>query len=210
MAKLTLNAHPRTVTGRKVSQLRAAGMVPVVVYGDVANPLNLQVGTRSLEAVLHHGGFSQLVEVSVEGGGLHNILIREVQRHPVSKDYLHADFYAVSMTEKQEVEVPLVANGRPTAMLTGLMIYQAMDTVRISALPADIPASIEFDITNLTTEEPVTVGMLPAVPGVEFIGDPNEIVISMIATREETIEEPVEDAAAEPEVLAKGKQDEEE
>ncbi len=208
MSDLKLDAQPRTLTGRKVRQLRSQGLVPVVVYGKRQKPMNLQVQARSLERVLHQGGTSQLVQVQVEGGESLNVLIREVQRHPVNHQYLHADFYAVNMAEKQQVEVPVVAVGRPESLATGLMMLQALDSVEVEALPADIPASIEVDVTGLALDEPITVADLPRLPGVEYLHDPEEVVFTMITTRVEEEEEVVEEAA-EPEVVARGKQEEE-
>jgi large subunit ribosomal protein L25 len=212
MANLKLDAQPRTLTGRKVRQLRVQGLVPVVVYGKEQNPTNLQVTARNLERILHSGGFSQLVEVNVGDGSQHNVLIREVQRHPVTHAYLHADFYAVSMTEKQSVHVPVVAIGKSAALVTGVMVLQAMDTVEIKALPADIPASIEVDISNLSLENPITIADLPVIAGVEYQGRPEEYVFSMITTRASEAEEAASEAVeiTEPEVLSKGKREEEE
>ncbi|HXF60038.1 MAG TPA: 50S ribosomal protein L25 [Caldilineaceae bacterium] len=209
MAELKMSAQPRTLTGRKVRQLRQQGLVPVVVYGPGQAPVNLQVSARQLELTLHRGGSSQLVQVEVEGGPTHNVLVREVQRHPVSHAYLHADFYAVNMNEKQEVSVPLVAVGKPTALAAGMMVLQAHDTVEIRALPADIPASIEVDITELDLERPITVADLPALPGVEYLDEPGEHLFSLIATREEVEEEQPEEVA-EPEVVGRGREEEEE
>jgi large subunit ribosomal protein L25 len=212
MSELKLNAQPRQVIGRKVRQLRREGLVPVVVYGQNQTPVNLQVNERQLELTMQHGGISQLVQVVVDGGATHNVLVREVQRHPVSHHYLHADFYAVNMNEKQEVSVPVVSNGEPDALATGLMVLQALDAVHISALPADIPASIEVDITKLDPDTPITIADLPAMPGVEYLGDPGEHLFTMIATRvqEEEEEAPTEEEMVEPELVARGREDEEE
>src|SRR5688572_668840 len=102
MPDLKMSAKPRQLTGRKVRQLRRQGLVPVVVYGKTQEPVNLQVSARQLESIMMHGGISQLVQLEVEGGATHNVLVREVQRHPVTRNFLHADFYAVDMMEKQE------------------------------------------------------------------------------------------------------------
>ena len=209
MAELKMSAQPRTVTGRKVRQLRRQGLVPVVVYGPGQEPVNLQVNARQLELTLQHGGTSQLVQVEVEGGPTHNVLVREIQRHPVTHTYLHADFYAVNLNEKQEVTVPIVSVGKPAALAGGMMVLQARDTVEIRALPADIPASIEVDITDLDLERPITVADLPALPGVEYLADPGEHLFSLILTREEVVEEVVEEVA-EPEVVGRGREEEEE
>ncbi|MCB0185963.1 MAG: hypothetical protein KDE31_16955, partial [Caldilineaceae bacterium] len=99
MAELKLAAQPRTLMGRKVRQLRTQGLLPVVVYGKKQEEAaSLQVETRSFERVLHAAGFSQLVTIDVDGGTTHNVLIRDIQRHPVTHTPIHVDFYAVDMT----------------------------------------------------------------------------------------------------------------
>ncbi|GIV69927.1 50S ribosomal protein L25 [Caldilinea sp.] len=212
MSNLNLSAEPRTVFGRKTNQLRRQGWVPVVVYGTVAEPLSLQVTARDLERTLHAGGASQVVTLSVTGGGVHNILIKEVQREPVSHALLHADFYAVNMNEKQRVAVPVVAVGKPSGMAAGLMLFQAHEIVHIEALPADIPAEIEVDVTPLTLEHPIHVRDLPPIQGVTYLDDPDEVIFSLMMTRaaEAELAEAEAVAGAEPEVVKKGKQTEEE
>lgn len=203
MAELKLDAQPRTLIGRKVRQLRRQGLVPVVVYGNKQEPVNLQVSSRNLETTLHHGGFSQLVRVNVEGGKTLNVLVREIQRHPTSHAYLHVDMYAVNMTEKQHTTVPVVSIGTPDALITGLMVLQGSDMVEIEALPADIPASIEVDITKLDLETPITIGDLPKLSGVVYLGDPTDHLFTMIAPRVEAEEPAPSEVAAEPELVGK-------
>ena len=207
MADLKLDAQPRTLTGRKVRQLRVQGLVPMVVYGKTQEPVNLQVSSRALETTLHKGGFSQLVQVNVEGGGSHNVLVREIQRHPVTHAFTHVDLYAVNMREKQHVSVPIVGIGKPDALVTGFMVLQALDAVEISALPSDIPPSIEVDITALDVDNPITIADLPQIPGIEYLGDPHEHVFSLMATRVEEVEEVPVEGEAEPEVLPRGKEE---
>lgn len=169
--------------GRKVKQLRRDGIVPVVVYGNVDNVVNLQVPARALERTLQSGGTSQLIQLHVDDGSRHNVLIRELQRHPVRRTLMHADFYAISMTEKQQVSVPVVSVNTPEAMAAGLMVLQALDAVEIEALPASIPASIEVDITDLTVETAITVADLPSLEGVEYLTDPTEALFTMLVPR---------------------------
>lgn len=212
MAELKLEAQPRTVTGRKVRQLRSQGLVPVVVYGNSQPAVNLQVNARSLELLMHHGGFSQLVEVNVEGGGTHNVLVREIQRHPITHNYVHVDLYAVDMTEKQHANVPIVRTGKPTAMEAGLMVLQATETVSIEALPADIPANIEVDITALELERPITVADLPQLAGVTYLSGEDEALFTMMAPRVAEVEEEVEEVeeGAEPELVGSDEEEGEE
>lgn len=209
MAELKVAAKPRMLAGRKVRQLRNQGLIPVVLYGKKVNAASLQVEERSLERVLHNGGMSQLVEVAMDGSGTLNALIRSVQRHPVTHRLTHVDFYAVDMTEKQEVNVPIEAMGRASGMAGGLILLQVMDHILVEALPADIPAKITVDITPLTFERPITVADLPVLPGVQYLAALEEEVYTLQATREE-VEPAATEVVAEPEVVAKGKKDEDE
>jgi large subunit ribosomal protein L25 len=210
MSSLTLEAKPRTITGRKVRQIRNQGLVPVVVYGKTQEPVHLQVGARALERALHQGAHSQLLSVEVSGGTSYNVLVREIQRHPVTRMFLHADLYAVNMLEKQEVSVQVVGVGEPTELAAGLMVLQPTDSVTVSALPSDIPASIEVDISALALDHPITVANLPQVAGVEYLDDPAETLFTMIASRveEEELEAP-EGADAEPEIVGEESDEEE-
>lgn len=214
MAELKLAAKPRTLIGRKVRQLRAQGQLPVVVYGKKQQEAaSLQVDARSFERVLHAAGFSQLVTIDVDGGTTHNVLIRDIQRHPVTHTPIHVDFYAVDMSEKQHVAIPIHSTGKVAAMEVGLMVFQALDQVTVEALPADIPSHVEVDVTNLTLEQPVTVADLPQIEGVAYVNEPDEAVFTLITTRaaveEEAEEEIGEELSAEPELVSRGRDEEE-
>lgn len=208
MADITLSAQPREITGRKVRQLRNLGLIPVVVYGKTQVAKNLQVQERLLDRALHSGGASRLVKVDVEGGDRYNVLIRSVHRHPVSHRLLHADFYAVNMTEKQRVNISVTPVGKPASLVTGLMIFQNMDSVEVEALPADIPSAIEIDVTELSLDKSITIADLPVIAGVTYVSEPQEHVFTMIQTREEEI--PEVESVEDVEVVAKGKKDEDE
>jgi large subunit ribosomal protein L25 len=216
MDKLQLSAQPREITGRKVKQIRAEGLVPIIVYGPTQESVSLQVGSRDFERTLHSGGISQLVELVVDGGTTHNVLVRELQRHPVNHSLMHADFYAVNMSEKQQVSVAIHGFGEAEGMMAGLMMLQALDQVEIEALPSDIPSHIEIDITSLTMEESITVADLPDISGVEYVTPEDEAVFMLIVTREEEEEEEEEEmelvgeGMAEPEVLSGAKPEEDE
>lgn len=210
MSDLKLSAQPRTLVGRKVRQLRREGLVPVTVYGKKLAAANLQVVERSFERVLQAAGFSQLVQVDVEGGSTHNVLIRAVQRHPVTHSFLHIDLYAVDLTEKQQVQVNVHAKGKPTSLSQGLIVLQALDHVTVEALPTNIPPHLDVDITALSLENPITVANLPAIEGVVYVNDPEEAIFTMVVTRaaeEETTE--AVSASAEPE-LVRGRRAEDE
>lgn len=218
MSNLVLEAEPRDINAVKPRHLRRDGKVPVIVYGKTQAPVALVVQERGLEYTLHHGGGSQLVEVQVAGGKSHNVLVREVQRDPITHRPLHADLYAVNMKEKQRLSVPLIGHGKPLTLASGLMVLQNHETILIEALPADIPASIDVDLANLTVDNPLKTTDLPAVKGVAYLTEADEHIFSMVATQAGLEEEEAAAAAAaaegeelaEPEVVKKGKEEEEE
>ncbi|MCY3708281.1 MAG: 50S ribosomal protein L25 [Caldilineaceae bacterium] len=215
MSVLTLSASSRSVTGRKVRRLRPEGIIPVVIYGGGDAPRNAQVEDAEFERVLRDGGNSQLVKVDLEGEDI-NVLVREIQRHPVRHNLLHADFYTVNMSETQQVSVPLVTVGAVTVS-ADLVMVQSMDSVEIEALPADIPALIEVDVSRLEMPEspPITVADLPTIAGVSYISDADDPICSLILSRaaiseeEEMEEEELLDTDVEPEVIGRGREEEE-
>jgi large subunit ribosomal protein L25 len=210
MSTITLEAQLRDKKAGKPGQLRRNGIIPVTVYGKKQSPFSLAVLERNLEATLSHGGATQLVEVSVQDAGRHNILIREVQRHPVTHRLMHADFYAVAMDEKQHVSVPVEGVGKPLALSSGLMVLQNHDALTVEVLPADIPGVIEVDLTQLSMEHPIRVSDLPTLPGVRYLIDPEEHIFSLVLTRAGAQEaEEAEAAGAEPELVRRPKEGEE-
>ncbi|MBX3000559.1 MAG: 50S ribosomal protein L25 [Caldilineaceae bacterium] len=213
MTTLKLEAQPRSLVGSKVKQLRRQGKVPVVIYGKHQTPENIQVDAFTFDRLLSGGASSQLLEVTIEGVGIRNVLIREVQRHPVRHEPLHADFYAVSMTEKQRVHVPVVAVGRTGGLAADLVMVQSLDHVEIEALPADIPAHVEVDISRLDSAEahPITVAEFPEMPGVVYMTPAEETAFSIVVTRAAAEEEEVEEVVdAEPELIGRERDDEDE
>ena len=212
MSELRIDAQLRDVTGFKVKQLRRQGLVPVVIYGQNSQPVNAQVDSMSLDRLLHTGGATQLVELSMADGGLHNVLIREVQRHPVRRNPIHVDFYSVNMLVKQQLRVPVVAVGRLPTSAAGMVLIQAMSDVEIEALPSEIPARIDVDISVLDGEDidRITIADLPALAGITYLDDAEESVFSLIASRTETEadKEGVEGVVEiEPEVIGRREED---
>ena len=212
MSELRIDAQLRDVTGHKVKHLRKQGIVPVVIYGQDRQPINAQVDSMRLDRLIQVGG-TQLIELTMTDGGLHNVLIREVQRHPVRRNPTHVDFYSVNMLVKQQVRVSVVSVGHVSGAGSSMVLLQAFSDVKIEALPADIPAHIEVDISILdgvdTTH--ITVADLPVMAGISYLDDPEEIVFSLVASRAEI--EADEEAAAdsvEPEIVGRRAAEDEE
>jgi large subunit ribosomal protein L25 len=218
----TLNAEPRT-TGRKpaVKAVRKAGQVPAVIYGRGRDAATLAVNeaelTRLLEKIEPE---STIVELAVRGQGAVKTLIREIQRHPLKDTVLHVDFLEIHADEAIRLEIPVHLTGTPEGVRNqGGTLDQVLRTVEIEVLPADIPERVELDTTALTIGKSLHVSDL-RIPKAKLITDAALTVCTVVAPRVEeapvaaaaegaVAEAAVGEAVAEPEVIKKGKTEEE-
>jgi large subunit ribosomal protein L25 len=215
--RATLVAEARRVTGKKAKQLRRQGVIPAVIYGQGQN-LNIQVENLSLMRVLRDAGTTNLIDISV-GDESHTVLAKEVQVHVTRGDLIHVDFYEVNMEEKLVVEANLVHVGTSAPVEDGLgTIGMVIVTLEIECLPGNLISEIEVDVSRIKTPDDVVLVRDLEVPeGVEILADPDEVVarfdyIQLIEEEEEEEEESLlmADVAEEVEVIAKGKQADEE
>ncbi len=209
MEKITLDAELRGVGRHPVRELRDAARVPAVIYGAGVEAKPISVNAKALQKALHQAG-SGLLMLQVVGDSPLNVLPREVQRHPVKHNVLHVDFQAVSMTEKLRLHVPLIHEGDAPAMkLNGdLVLVRNLDSIEIECLPADIPNHLVADLTKLQTDDDEVLVSDLAVPnGVKVLTAQDHVVFSLTLSRAGTLDETEEGAAAaaEPEVVIKGK-----
>jgi large subunit ribosomal protein L25 len=149
VASLTLS--PREITGKKVAVLRREGLIPVHLYGGTGGSLSLQTTYAELRQLLPKVGRNVPVTVRVEGSDAEDIcFVREVQRHPVTDALVHVDFLRTDISRKVIAEVPVVLEGVPPAVtLQAGTLIQNMLTLSIEALPLDMPASLNVDVTFL-------------------------------------------------------------
>ena len=208
-----LKAQRRTLLGKKVKRLRREGKLPAILYGPtVEEPIPLVLDYAEAYKTIRSLGPSALIDLEVDGE-TYTTIIRERQRDVITGKLLHVDFQAVSMTEEVESEVAIVLKGEaPAAKHYGATIVQELETLDVEALPQDLPESIVVDISVL--EEPgdtITVGDLVLPPGVKVLNPPDEVIVAAVGPEEEAEEEELEAVeGAEPEVIEKGKKEEEE
>ena len=190
----SLAADPRTETGKIVKRLRAAGRLPAVVYGHGVQSESLSLDARLFDDLRRHAGPNALIDLKVTGTrAAVPVLVHDVQVHPVTRRPLHVDLFAVRMTEEITVDVRLVPVGSSVAVdeLGGTLLHQ-LESVRVKALPANLPQSIEYAIDGLTDfEHTVHVRDLPIPGDVTLLTDVDEVVARVQAPRIEVEEEPV-------------------
>lgn len=211
MGELALNSSPRTVIGKQVKALRRGGITPLVMYGSNVDALPLQANSRELARVLKQAGGSRLITVNT-GSGSQQALARAVQREPISGRILHVDLFAVSMTETINVEVPLVLGGKSPAVDRGEgVLVTGLGSIEIEALPGDLIDNIHVDLSGLNeVGDALYVKDLQAPSTVKILTDPEEMIvrITYLAVEEEPAVEVVAEEA-EPEVITRGKAEEE-
>lgn len=208
MAEFVLEAEARVITGKKVSQLRNKGLVPVTVYGAKIEPINLQIPYRALELLLLKAGGTNLVDLKV-GGATHVVLAREVQRDVLKGRILHADFFAVDAASKIRYAIPVHLVGESPAVATkrGILLI-GTQTITVETLPGKLLHGIDVDITGLReVGATILVGDVKLGDDVTVLDDPEEMVVRVTQTSAQRAEEEAEDGStsSEPEVIQKGK-----
>ena len=146
---MELTTTKRTITGKKVRQLRSQGIIPAVVYGQEIGSIPLTVTEADFRELYHQVSEGGLLTIKVDDQR-YSVLLRDLQIDPVSRQLLHIDFFQVDLTKKVEVTVPLVAVGESLAVESGLgILLMVRDEVEVECLPTDIPDQIEVDISVL-------------------------------------------------------------
>jgi large subunit ribosomal protein L25 len=182
----TVKLDPRTVTGKKVRQLRREGVIPVHLYGADIEPSNLQMDGRILNRLLPQVGANIPVSIELQGQDMENIcFVREVQRHPVTDEVIHVDFLRVDVTRTVSAEVPLTITGTSPAVtqMAGTLL-QNIQTLSIEALPMNMPAEIPVDVSVLVDFDTSLLVRDAVVPGnVTVLNDPDDAIVRVAPPR---------------------------
>jgi large subunit ribosomal protein L25 len=181
-----LSVVPRSVLGKKVKVLRREGLTPANVYGHGIESRALQVDTATLVHALRSLGRNAILSLHIEGEKAPRpVMVRGVQRDPVTDRLLHIDFYQVSLAEKMRAEVPVVLIGKAPAVDDyGGILLQSLDNITVEALPTDIPPHVEVDISVLAEiDSSLHVKDLVLDPKVHLMTDPDVVVAKVAAPR---------------------------
>lgn len=216
MATASLNATPRTETGKGVARkLRAAGQFPAVIYGHGRQPQALTINQREFDRLAERIRLTSTVIELAFDGKTSRTLIRELQRDPIKRTVIHVDFQELVAGETVTVSVPLHFVGTAEGVKTGGGVFEEIvHTIEVECDPSNIPDHIDVDITSLTIGHSLHASDLKLPEGVELAADP-EMTIAVVSAPKAEVEEavPVEgaaEAAAEPELIRKPKAGEEE
>ena len=198
-AELVLQAGSRAVLGKKVKQLRRSGMVPGNVYGRGLESRAIQTELTEIQRVFGTVDRNAVVIMSIDGSGdTIPVVLREVQRHPVTRRLLHLDFYQVDLTRAIHSEARLELVGDAEAESQGGTVVQSLEALMLEALPTEMPSVIEVDISVLNEfGQSVLVRDLVLPEGVIAVTDGAVAVATALAPRVTEEEEEAEELAAE-------------
>lgn len=191
MEALELQAQVREEKGKgSAAKFRRDGLLPCVLYGSEMDTMSLTVKAGELDRIIREGGHNALIKVKVDNQE-YITLVKEVQSHPVTKDYLHADLQSISLKEKLQIFVPLQIIGDAPGVELGGILQQHLREIEVECLPTDIPEIIEVDISSLGFGDSLTVADLSVTEGVEIITEADTMMVSIVAPQaeEEEVEE---------------------
>ena len=192
METTTLQAEVRDSRGKgPARRLRAAGMVPGVFYGPGVEPTPLTLSPKELERALRgERGRNVVFKLSVDGKD-ELAMVKDVTTDPVSQELLHVDLYRVFEDKVLEVDVPFHTQGRAQGVVMGGVLNVTRRTLPLHTTPANIPVSIDVDVTHLNLRDTISVEQVEMPPGVECTLSPKLTLVLVLEPRKvvETAEE---------------------
>ena len=197
MAELVLQAEKREATGKnKVNKLRAAELIPGVIYAKDEENINVQVTTRDFEKVLRQAGTSTIITLDF-GDEKKDVLIKAYQNHPFKNQFLHVDFQAINQNEAIRVQVPVVLVGRDDIRVEPSVLVQNIDVVEVECLPKYIPQTADVEVSDLQIGDVRTIADLDIakVDDITILAEDYEVICSLQEPNEEEIPEEGEEAA---------------
>lgn len=210
MEKAVIKATRRTVTGKKVGAMRREGKLPGVIYGHHLEPIAITMDQREASRTLATLTSSSLVNIELDGQ-MHAALVREKQKNYIRGTLLHVDFLAVSLTEKIRASVAIEIHGvAPAVKDYNGVVINGLESIEVESLPQDLPERVVVDISGLKNiGDGIYVRDLKLASNVIVHTDVDEMIV--VVTGSSTEEAVVEGEAtmAEPEVIEKGKKEEE-
>jgi large subunit ribosomal protein L25 len=191
---------------------RRDGMVPITVYGGDAETVAAVAPARELAAILRsESGRNTIFTIDVEGVGASEVMFHDRQIDPVKGRLIHADLARLVKGQKIEVTVPLHLIGEPVGVREKQgVLEQIVREIDVRCEPREIPDALELDVTNLDVHDTLHVSDIPVAEGIEILTDA-ELVIATVGIVKEEVAAPAAESEepAEPEVIGKGKKDEE-
>jgi len=221
MAEIVVNAKSRDDRGKNAARrLRRQGLVPGIVYGGKGGNIAVAVDPKALQKVLRsEAGRNTILKLDIAGAGATNAILKDLQVDPIKENLLHADFYRIAMDVAIRVTVPINIRGEARGVkVDGGILELITREIEVECLPGDIPERIDVDVSELGLNGALRVSDLPANAKVKILENADQVVVHVVSVKEEeapapgaavAVEGEAAAAPAEPEVMKKGKKEEE-
>jgi large subunit ribosomal protein L25 len=222
MAEIVVTAESRPDRGKNAARrLRRTGLIPAVVYGGKGETVSVSVDPKTLHRVLRsESGRNTILSLDLGQGGKTSAILKSWQVDPIKERFLHADFFRIKMDVAIRVNVPVLARGEARGVkVDGGILELIMREIAVECLPGDIPERIEVDVADLGIHDAIRVSDLPANAKVKILADATQVIVHVVSVKEEAApvaaapvaegEAAAPAAPAEPEVMKKGKKEEE-
>jgi large subunit ribosomal protein L25 len=209
--EITVAAESRDSRGKnEARRLRAKGSVPAVVYGGKTGPVSVAVSPKDLTKILNSkAGHNTIFNLNLAGSDSTPVMIVDWQFDPIKDSLLHADLKRIDLTERMTVTVPVVTQGDPKGVKLQGGVYEVVNReIEIECLPNDIPEQFVINVTDLMIGDTVRASDIPMGGSRKLLTLPDAVISHVVAPRVEETPAATETAAAEPEVVKKGKKEE--
>lgn len=182
---LTLPVERRDRVGTSSAQkLRHHGKIPAVLYGHGTPPMHLAVEARAFDDLLHHGGRSGVITLTIDGKKGDTALVREIARHPVTHKIAHVDLQRVSEHEAVHAKVPIVTVGtargvRDFGGVMDVLVYE----IEVEGPVDELPAHLEVDVAELGIHQHITASQVVLPKGFKLLTGADTVVVSVEASK---------------------------
>jgi large subunit ribosomal protein L25 len=177
-AKLMITKRDKSSKGA-MNKLRKEGFVPSSMSQKGGESISFSVKKEELSKALNAHGLSGIYTLQADKKTAYTAMIHEIQHAPVSREWLHVTFQAVSLTEEATADVSVHLKGRDVLMHKGFELQQQLESIQIKGLPGDFPASIEIDVSNMEPGEQVTIADLKLPKGVTSLTEADRMVFAV-------------------------------
>ncbi|MRX72956.1 50S ribosomal protein L25/general stress protein Ctc [Bacillus lacus] len=182
---VTIKAKGRNeFTSSAKREIREQGLVPAVIYGKKVDSQSIAVDSIELLKTLRDEGRNAILHIEVDGK-THPVMMTDMQRDPLKNELVHADFLVVDMGAETEVTVPVNLTGDAQGVKDGGVLQQAIHELSVKAKPADIPQTIDVDITSLDVNETITVKDVKVTGNYSITQEEDEVIASILPPRQE-------------------------
>jgi large subunit ribosomal protein L25 len=209
--RIKVDLESRTVIGKKVAKLRRQGILPATVYGKGVGPYSVQMSANAFSEIYRKAGRTTLIDLNIPGETSVSAFIHMLQRHPVTRQVIHVDFRAVDLRTNVTVAVPVhIVGTSPLVALGDAVLNQALASLEVTALPAELPSHIDVDISGLDSlDKTIHVRDLAPLSSGAIVTDADELLVNLTPARaeEEEVEE-AEPVEGEPELVREEDEDE--